>query len=65
METVNLKFDVQVASKSKYPTGMLYFNGTYFNYLCTIYERVQEKNFISLRKIVQVKFSAFRFRQHF
>ena len=38
---------------------------TYFNYLCTIYKRFQEKNFISFREVVRERFSTFRFRQHF
>ena len=41
-------------------------NRTYFNYLCTIYKRFQEKDVISFRKkIVRERFSSFRFRQYF
>ena len=40
--------------KSKYLTGMLYFLTEHiFYYLCTIYKRFQEKNFIYLEKLFE------------
>ena len=53
METVNPKFDVQVASKKEISNwNALFFNRTHFNYSCTIYKRFQEKIFMSFREIV-------------
>ena len=40
---------------SKHQTGMLYF----FNFLCTIYKRFQEKIFICIREIVRERFRTF------
>ena len=65
METVNLKFDLQIAYKNKYPTGVLFSNRIYFDYLRTMHKSFQEKNFISFRETVRERFSSFCFRQHF
>ena len=39
--------------KSNYPSRIFFSNRSHFNYLCTIYKRFQEKNFIYFREFVE------------
>ena len=43
----------------------LFLSRTHLNYLCTIDNRFQEKNFAPLREIVRKRFRTFRFREQF
>ena len=53
-------------SKSKYPTGMLYFLTEHTLIIYVQYIKgSKRKKIISFREIVREKFSTFRFRQHF